>query len=145
MVRNQDEAPLVLVIEHRATGLKPDKIPKNSPRTSTRTNRFRLEVAFEALRPLQAKTFPLTRTTNGPMCRTSKIVGFTNKAALPRNWPIAQEIPRKKAEVASFEQIVENRQKDIGRIVDDQTATIKPEALRGARRKGLLHGYTSSF
>ena len=149
-VRNQDNAARTLVIEHPArVEWSLTKGAKEPEEKAAGTYRFRLDVAAKAtaslpvdeirtlstsyvvsdLGPDQVELFVKQGTINGEMA-----------AALKR-------IIDQKAVVAKLEEEMEDRQKDIDRIVEDQGRLRENmKALRGsAEEKALLQRYTKQL
>ncbi len=149
-VRNQDEAPRVLVIEHPARpGWNLMKNSKQPEEQAPGTNRFRLEVASKATATLPVEeVHPLYTTYQISNLSDEQIVVFTKQGSITAEMADAlKKITAQKAEVAKLEQEMENRQKDIERIVDDQGRLRENmKALRGsAEEKALLQRYTKQL
>jgi Carboxypeptidase regulatory-like domain len=149
-VRNQDEALRVLVIEHPARpGWNLMKNSKQPEEQAPGTNRFRLEVASKATATLPVEeVHPLYTTYQISNLSDEQIVVFTKQGSITAEMADAlKKITAQKAEVAKLEQEMENRQKDIERIVDDQGRLRENmKALRGsAEEKALLQRYTKQL
>src|SRR6267142_2107870 len=150
MVRNQDEAPRVLVIEHPARpGWNLMKNSKQPEEQAPGTNRFRLEAASKATATLPVEeVHPLYTTYQISNLSDEQIVVFTKQGSITAEMADAlKKITAQKAEVAKLEQEMENRQKDIERIVHDQGRLRENmKALRGsAEEKALLQRYTKQL
>ena len=149
-VRNQDETPRVLVIEHPARqGWIPMKNSTQPEEQAPGTNRFRLEVASKATATLHVEeVHPLYMTYQISNLSDEQIVVFTKQGSITSEMADAlKKITAQKAVVAKLEQEMEDRQKDIDRIVDDQARLRENmKALRGsAEEKALLQRYTKQL
>jgi len=149
-VRNQDATPRVLVIEHPArtgwTFLKNSKQPEEQ---APGTSRFRMEIApnATALLPVE-EVHPLFTTYQISNLTDDQIVYFSKQGSITAEMADAlKKISAQKAVVAKLEQEMEDRQKDINRIVDDQGRLRENmKALRGsAEEKALLLRYTKQL
>ena len=149
-VRNQDETARTLVIEHPA---RPGwNILKKSVQPEERapgTNRFRLEVASRATATLPVEeVHPLFTTYQIATLNDDQILYFSKQGSITGEMADAlKKISAQKAVVARLEQEMEDRQKDIDRIVDDQGRLRENmKALRGsAEEKALLQRYTKQL
>ncbi len=149
-VRNQDATPRVLVIEHPArtgwTFLKNSKQPEEQ---APGTSRFRMEVAPNATAMLPVEeVHPLFTTYQISDLTDDQIVYFSKQGSVTAEMVDAlKKISAQKVVVAKLEQEMEDRQKDIDRIVDDQGRLRENmKALRGsAEEKALLLRYTKQL
>src|SRR6267154_1259592 len=149
-LRNQDATPRVLVIEHPArtgwTFLKNSKQPEEQ---APGTSRFRMEVAQNATAMLPVEeVHPLFTTYQISDLTDDQIVYFSKQGSVTADMADAlKKINAQKAVVAKLEQEMEDRQKDIDRIVDDQGRLRENmKALRGsAEEKALLQRYTKQL
>jgi hypothetical protein len=149
-VRNQDATPRVLVIEHPAragwTFLKNSKQPEEQ---APGTSRFRMEIAPNATAMLPVEeVHPLFTTYQISNLTDDQIVFFSKQGSItPEMAEALKKISTQKAVVAKLEQEMEDRQKDIDRIVDDQGRLRENmKALRGsAEEKALLQRYTKQL
>jgi len=148
--RNQDETPRILVIEHPA---RPDwqlmKATKEPEERAPGVYRFQVEAA-----PKSTATLPIeeTRTlfTAYELANLDddQIAVFVKQGTLtPQMTDALGKITAQKAVVAKLEQEMEDRQKDIDRIVQDQGRLRENmKALRGsAEEKALLLRYTKQL
>jgi hypothetical protein len=146
-VRNQDDSARTLIIEHPArVGSTLAKGTKEPDETAPGTFRFKLEISpkatpslpIEEVRILQ-NSFQLTNLDE------DQIAVFIKNGSLSPNVAEAlKKIAAQKATVAKLETEMENRQKDIDRIVADQARLRENmKALKGsAEEKALLQRYT---
>jgi hypothetical protein len=146
-VRNQDDATRTLVIEHPA---RPQwKLAKGAKEPDERapgTYRFRVEAPPKATASLPVEevrtldtTYELSNLNN------DQIALFLKQGTVTPDMAQAlQKITAQKGIVAKLEEEMENRQKDIDRIVDDQGRLRENmKALRGsAEEKALLQRYS---
>src|SRR6266478_7410687 len=146
-VRNEDEAARQLVIEHPARYswalVKGSQQPEEK---APGVYRFRLEVPPKATATLpveeehvQETTYELSNLTD------DQIALFVRQKTISSEMQQAlAKITTQKAVVAKLEEEMENRQKDIERIVHDQGRLRENmKALRGsAEEKALLQRYT---
>jgi hypothetical protein len=149
-VRNQDDAPRVLVIEHPArVGWNFLSKSAQPEERAPGTNRFRLEVAAKATATLPVEeVHPLFTTYQISNLTDEQIVYFSKQGSVtPEMADALKKISAQKAVVAKLEQEMEDRQKDIDRIVDDQGRLRENmKALRGsAEEKALLQRYTKQL
>jgi len=149
-VRNQDATPRALVIEHPArtgwTFLKNSKQPEEQ---APGTSRFRMEIAPNATAMLPVEeVHPLFTTYQISDLTDDQIVYFSKQGSVTAEMADAlKKISVQKAVVTKLEQEMEDRQKDIDRIVDDQGRLRENmKALRGsAEEKALLQRYTKQL
>ena len=149
-VRNQDDAPRVLVIEHPArfgwNFLSKSAQPEER---APGRNRFRLEIAAKATATLPVEeVHPLFTTYQIANLTDEQIVYFSKQGSVtPEMADALKKISAQKAVVAKLEQEMEDWQKDIDRIVDDQGRLRENmKALRGsAEEKALLQRYTKQL
>ncbi|HWZ99798.1 MAG TPA: carboxypeptidase regulatory-like domain-containing protein [Candidatus Dormibacteraeota bacterium] len=149
-VRNQDETPRVLVIEHPArVGWNFLKNSAQPEEKAPGTSRFRLEVAAKATAMLPVEeVHPLFTTYQISNLTDDQILYFSKQGSItPEMSDALKKISAQKAVVAKLEQEMEDRQKDIDRIVDDQGRLRENmKALRGsAEEKALLQRYTKQL
>ena len=149
-VKNQDDSPRILVIEQPARSEW--KLVKGTPDPEERApgvNRFRLEIAPKATASLpieEARTLSTTYQISD--LEPGQIEVFLKQGTLtPEMAQSLQKITAQKAVVARLEQDMEDRQKDIDRIVADQGRLRENmKALRGsAEEKALLLRYTKQL
>ena len=146
-VKNQDDSPRTLIIEQPA---RPEwKLVKGTPDPEERApgvNRFRIEIAPKATASLpieEARTLSTTYQISD--LEPGQIEVFLKQRTLtPEMAQALEKITAQKAVVAKLEQDMEDRQKDIDRIVADQARLRENmKALRGsAEEKALLLRYT---
>jgi hypothetical protein len=149
-VRNQDETPRVVVIEHPArTGWNLLKNSKQPEEQAPGTNRFRMEVASKATASLPVEEIhPISAVYQITDLRDDQIALFIKQGTItPGIAQALQKVSAQKSVVAKLEQEMEGRQKDIDRIVDDQGRLRENmKALRGsAEEKALLQRYTKQM
>jgi hypothetical protein len=149
-VRNQDSASRTLVIEHPArTGWSLAKGAKEPDERAPGTYRFRLEVPAKATASLPVEEMrTLDVTYEIADLDPDQIELFVkDKTITPEMAQALQKIMDQKAVVAKLEDEMENRQKDIDRIVEDQGRLRENmKALRGsAEEKALLQRYTKQL
>jgi hypothetical protein len=149
-VRNQDAAARTLVVEHPSrTGWSLAKGAKEPEEKAPGTYRFRLEAPAKATASLpveEVRTLDVTYSISD--LNTDQIGLFVkNKTITPEMARVLQKIMDQKAVVAKLEDEMENRQKDIDRIVEDQGRLRENmKALRGsAEEKTLLQRYTKQL
>ena len=149
-VRNQDDAPRVLVIEQPArVDWKLVKGTQEPEERAPGVNRFRVEVAPKATASLpveEART--LSTTYQIADLDPDQIQFFLKQGTVtPEMAQALEKIIKQKAVVAKLEQDMEDRQKDIERIVADQVRLRENmKALRGsAEEKALLLRYTKQL
>jgi hypothetical protein len=146
-VRNQDAAARTLVVEHPSRmGWSLAKGAKEPEEKAPGTYRFRLEVPAKASASLpveEMRTLDVTYSISA--LDTDQIALFVkNKTITGEMAEALEKIMGQKAVVAKLEEEMENRQKDIDRIVEDQGRLRENmKALRGsAEEKTLLQRYT---
>jgi hypothetical protein len=146
-VRNQDDSARSLVIEHPArVGSTLAKGNKDPDETAPGTFRFMLEISPKATASLPVEevrilqnSFQLTNLDEDQIAVFIKNGSLSPNVAEP-----LRKIAAQKATVAKLETEMENRQKDIDRIVADQARLRENmKALKGsAEEKALLQRYT---
>jgi hypothetical protein len=149
-VRNQDEATRTLVIEHPA---RPDwKLTKGAKEPDERapgTYRFKVEVPAKATASLPINEVrSLMNSYELSNLDTEQIGLFLKQGTITPDMAQAlQKITQQKAVVSDLETEMENRQKDIDRIVEDQGRLRENmKALKGsAEEKALLQRYTKQL
>jgi hypothetical protein len=146
-VRNQDEGTRTLVIEHPARPeWKLAKGAKEPEEKAPGTYRFKMDVPSKATASLpveEART--LASTYQLSTLQEDIIAVFVKNGTItPEMAQALGKITVQKAIVAKLEEEMENRQKDIDRIVEDQARLRENmKALRGsAEEKALLQRYT---
>lgn len=149
-VRNQDAGARTLVVEHPArTGWSLAKGAKEPEEKAPGMYRFRLEVPAKATASLpveEMRTLDVTYAISD--LNADQIELFVKaKTITPEMAQALQKIMDQKAVVAKLEEEMENRQKDIDRIVEDQGRLRENmKALRGsAEEKALLQRYTKQL
>jgi hypothetical protein len=146
-VRNQDDATRTLVVEHPA---RPEwKLAKGAKEPDERapgTYRFRVEAPPKATASLPVEEVRTLDTTYQlSNLNDDQIALFLKQGTITPDMAQAlQKITAQQGIVAKLEEEMENRQKDIDRIVDDQGRLRENmKALRGsAEEKALLQRYT---
>jgi hypothetical protein len=149
-VRNQDDATRLLVIEHPARPfwalVKGSKQPDE---VAPGVYRFRVEVPAKATVSLPVEEVHPEQTTYELSNLDGDQIGLFLKQGTitPEMAQALQKITAQKGVVAKLEGEMENRQKDINRIVDDQGRLRENmKALRGsAEEKALLQRYTKQL
>jgi hypothetical protein len=149
-VRNQDAAARTLVVEHPARlGWSLAKGAKEPEEKAPGTYRFRLEVPAKATASLPVEEMRTLDVTYSISALNSDQIGLfvKNKTITPEMAEALEKIMHQKAVVAKLEEEMENRQKDIDRIVEDQGRLRENmKALRGsAEEKTLLQRYTKQL
>jgi len=149
-VRNQDAAPRTLVVEHAArAGWSLAKDATEPEEKAPGIYRFRLEVPAKATASLPVEETRTLDVTYSISNLNSDQIGLFVKAKTitPEMAQALQKIMDQKAVVAKLEEEMENRQKDIDRIVEDQGRLRENmKALRGsAEEKALLQRYTKQL
>jgi hypothetical protein len=149
-VRNQEESPRTLIVEHPArTDWKLANGAKEPEERAPGTYRFRIEAppkATASLRVEEVRTLETTYQLSN--LDDDQIALFLKQGSINQDMGQAlQKITAQKAVVAKLEDEMENRQKDIDRIVDDQGRLRENmKALRGsAEEKALLQRYTKQL
>jgi hypothetical protein len=149
-VRNQDESARQLVIEHPARPfwslVRDSKQPEEK---APGVYRFRVEVPAKATVSLPVEEVHPEQTTYELSNLDGEQIGLFLKQGTitPDMAQALQKITAQKGVVAKLEEEMENRQKDIDRIVDDQGRLRENmKALRGsAEEKALLQRYTKQL
>jgi hypothetical protein len=149
-VRNQDAAARTLVVEHPArVGWSLAKGAKEPEEKAPGIYRFRLEVPAKATASLPVEEMRTLDVTYSISDLNSDQIGIfvKDKTITPEMAQALQKIMDQKAVVAKLEEEMENRQKDIDRIVEDQGRLRENmKALRGsAEEKALLQRYTKQL
>jgi hypothetical protein len=149
-VRNQDTAARTLVVEHASRmGWSLAKGAKEPEEKARGTYRFRLEVPAKATASLPVEEMRTLDITYSISALNSDQIGLfvKNKTITPEMAEALEKIMDQKAVVAKLEEEMENRQKDIDRIVEDQGRLRENmKALRGsAEEKTLLQRYTKQL
>ena len=150
LVRNQDKDARTLVVEHATRpGWTLAKGTKEPDERAVGAYRFRMEVASKATGSLPVEEvstlenrYQLSDLSN------EQIQLFVDQRSINAEMKQAlDKITSQKAVVAKFEAEMENRQKDIDRIVEDQARLRENmKALRGsAEEKALLQRYTKQL
>jgi hypothetical protein len=149
-VRNQDEVRRTLVVEHPARadwklaggGQEPDE-------RAPGTYRFRIEALAKATASLPVEELhTLEMSYQLSSLEADQIGLFVKQGTItPGMAEALEKITAQKGVVARLEEEMENRQKDIERIVDDQGRLRENmKALRGsAEEKALLQRYTKQL
>jgi hypothetical protein len=149
-IRNQEDATRALVVEHPA---RPGwKLKKGTPQPEEQapgTYRFRVSAAAKATAVLPVEEVrPVSVTYQIADLGPDQVQLFLKNGTLtPEMAAALQKITAQKAVVEKLEQQMEDRQKDIERIVDDQGRLRENmKALRGsAEEKALLSRYTKQL
>ncbi len=149
-VRNQDAAAHTLVVEHPArAGWSLAKGAKEPEERAPGVYRFRIEVPSKATASLPVEEMRTLDVTYSISDLNEDQIGLFLKAKTitPEMAQALQKIMDQKAVVARLEEEMENRQKDIDRIVEDQGRLRENmKALRGsAEEKALLQRYTKQL
>lgn len=150
VARNQDDAKRFLVIEHPA---RPEwTLAKNAADPEEKAPaeyRFRMEVPAKATASLPIEEVRTLSTGYELSNLTDEQVAvFVKQGTITAEMTQAlTRISAQKAAVAKLEEEMENRQKDIDRIVEDQGRLRENmKALRGsAEEKALLQRYTKQL
>jgi hypothetical protein len=146
-VRSQEDSARTLVVEHPARpGWTLKKGAQQPEEKSPGTYRFRVSLAARAMATLPIEEVrPVSAIYQVADLGPDQVQLFLKNGALtPEMAAALQKITTQKAVVQKFEQEMEDRQKDIDRIVDDQGRLRENmKALRGsAEEKALLQRYT---
>jgi|HubBroStandDraft_2_1064218.scaffolds.fasta_scaffold04320_2 hypothetical protein len=149
-VRNQDAAARTLVVEHPARiGWSLAKGAKEPEEKAPGIYRFRLEVPAKATASLPVEEMRTLDVTYSISDLNTEQIGLfvKTKTITPEMAQALQKMMDQKAVVAKLEDEMENRQKDIDRIVEDQGRLRENmKALRGsAEEKALLQRYTKQL
>jgi hypothetical protein len=145
--RNQDEGTRTLVIEHPARmEWQLAKAAKEPDEKAPGVFRFRVEVPSKATASLPVEEVRTLATSYELSNLNEDQIGvFAKQGTItPEMAEALKKITTQKAVVAKLEEEMENRQKDIDRIVEDQGRLRENmKALRGsAEEKALLQRYT---
>jgi hypothetical protein len=145
--RNQDEGIRTLVIEHPArVEWQLAKAAKEADEKAPGVYRFRIEVPSKATASLPVEEVRTLATSYEIANLSEDQIGvFVKQGTITGEMAEAlKKITAQKAVVAKLEDEMENRQKDIDRIVEDQGRLRENmKALRGsAEEKALLQRYT---
>jgi hypothetical protein len=150
IARNQDEVKRTLVIEHPARAEW--KLAKGATEPEEKAPgeyRFRMEVPPKATASLPVEEVKILSTTYElSTLSDDQIAVFVKQGTItPEMAQALGRISAQKAVVAKLEEGMENRQKDIDRIVEDQGRLRENmKALRGsAEEKALLQRYTKQL
>jgi Carboxypeptidase regulatory-like domain len=150
VARNQDDAKRTLVIEHPARAEW--KLAKGATEPEEKAPgeyRFRMEVPPKATASLPIEEVrTLSTTYELSTLSDEQIAVFVKQGTItPEMAQALGRISAQKAVVAKLEEEMENRQKDIDRIVEDQGRLRENmKALRGsAEEKALLQRYTKQL
>jgi hypothetical protein len=149
-VRNQDDAARQLIVEHPARPFWSLVAGSKQPEErAPGMDRFRIEVPAKATASLPVEEVHPEQTTYQLSELDTDQIGLllTQGTITPDMAQALQKITTQKGVVAKFEEEMENRQKDIDRIVDDQGRLRENmKALRGsAEEKALLQRYTKQL
>ncbi len=150
LARNQDASTRTLVIEHPArVDWQLAKDAKEPEEKAPGVYRFRVEVSSKASASLPVEEVR-TLSTNFELANLNEeqIAVFVKQGTITGEMAEAlKKITVRKAVVAKLEEEMENRQKDIDRIVEDQGRLRENmKALRGtAEEKALLQRYTKQL
>jgi hypothetical protein len=149
-VRNQDAAARTLVVEHPARpGWSLAKDAKEPEERAPGMYRFRLDVPARATASLPVEEMRTLDVTYSISDLNADQIGLfvKNKTITPEMAQALRRIMDQKAVVAKLEEEMENRQKDIDRIVEDQGRLRENmKALRGSpEEKALLQRYTKQL
>jgi hypothetical protein len=147
LARNQDEGTRSLVIEHPARAeWQLRKAAKEPEEKASGVYRFRVEIPSRATASLPVEEVRTLATSYQLSDLNEDEIGvFVNQGTItPEMAKALASITAQKAVVAKLEEEMENRQKDIDRIVEDQGRLRENmKALRGsAEEKALLQRYT---
>lgn len=149
-VRNQDDSSRVLVIEHPARfDASLAKGTKEPEERAPSLYRFQLDVPAKASTSLPVEEVRAIQTDYQlANIDDAQIAVFTkNGTVTPVMAQALQKIAAQKAVVSKLEEDMENRQKDIDRIVADQARLRENmKALKGSsEEKALIQRYTSQL
>jgi hypothetical protein len=149
-VHNQDAATRTLVIEHAARmGWSLAKGAKDPEERAPGTYRFRLDVPGKTTASLPVEEMRTLDVTYAISNLSTEQIGVfvKNKTVTAEMEQALERIMEQKAVVAKLEEEMENRQKDIDRIVEDQGRLRENmKALRGSpEEKALLQRYTKQL
>jgi Carboxypeptidase regulatory-like domain len=149
-VRSEEDSARTLVVEHPARpGWRLKKGAQEPEEKSPGTYRFRVGLAAKATSTLPIEEVrPVSAVYQIADLGPDQVQLFLKNGALTSEMAAAlQKITTQKAVVQKLEQEMEDRQKDIDRIVDDQGRLRENmKALRGsAEEKALLQRYTKQL
>jgi hypothetical protein len=149
-VRNQDDSSRVLVIEHPARfDASLAKGTKEPEERAPGLNRFQLDIPAKASVSLPVEEVRAIQTDYQlANIDDAQIAVFTkNGTVTPEMAEALQKIAAQKAVVSKLEEDMENRQKDIDRIVADQARLRENmKALKGSsEEKTLIQRYTGQL
>lgn len=151
-VKNQEEGTRTLIIEHASQENQGWKLVKGAKEPEERAPgvyRFRLEVPSKATASLPVDEIRTLATTYElSTLSDDQIAVFVKEGTItPEMTQNLSKITAQKAVVTKLEDEMENRQKDINRIVEDQGRLRENmKALRGsAEEKSLLQRYTKQL
>jgi hypothetical protein len=149
-VRNQDDSPRVLVIEQPAGA--DSALAKGSKEPEERAPgvyRFKLDIAPKATASLPVEEVRVLRSDfQLANLDDTQIAMFSNNGSITPDMAQAlKKIAAQKAVVSKLEQDMEDRQKDIDRIVADQARLRENmKALKGSsEEKALVQRYTGEL
>jgi hypothetical protein len=147
VARNQDGIAHTLVIEHPARAVwQLSKSAKEPEEKAPGVYRFRVEIPSKASASLPVEEVRTLATSYQLSNLSEDQIGvFVKQGTItPEMTEALKKITAEKAVVAKLEEEMENRQKDIDRIVEDQGRLRENmKALRGsAEEKTLLQRYT---
>jgi hypothetical protein len=149
-VRNQDDSAGVLVIEHPARfGAQLAKGTKEPEERAPGVYRFRLDVPAKATASLPVEEVRVLQS-NFQLAdlNENQIAMFSSNGSItPEMAEALRKVAAQKAVVSKLEQDMDDRQKDIDRIVADQARLRENmKALKGnSEEKALLQRYTSEL
>jgi hypothetical protein len=146
-VKNQDDAQRTLIIEHpAAAGSTLAKGTLEPEERAPGVYRFKMEIAPKATASLPVEDVRVQQTFyQVANLSNDQIAVFSSHGSItPEMAAALKKISAQKAVVTQLEQTMEDRQKDIDRIVDDQQRLRENmKALKGsAEEKALLQRYT---
>ncbi|HVO56834.1 MAG TPA: carboxypeptidase regulatory-like domain-containing protein [Dongiaceae bacterium] len=148
-VRNQENSERSMVIEHPSRPGWRSKAAISPEEEASGVFRYRLNVAPKSVATLPIEeVHPVSAIYQISDLNTDQIALFVRNGTItPEMAAALQKITAQKALVEKLEQEMEDRQKDIERIVDDQGRLRENmKALRGsAEEKALLQRYTKQL
>lgn len=146
-VKNQDDSPRTLVVEHPAASGA--RLAKGTPEPEERAPgvyRFKMDIAPKGTASLPVEDVRVQETFyQVANLNDDQIAVFSSHGSItPEIAAALKKISAQKSVVTQLEQTMEDRQKDIDRIVDDQQRLRENmKALKGsAEEKALLQRYT---
>ena len=150
LARNQDSGTRTLVIEHPARAeWQLAKGAKEPEERAPGVHRFRIEVSSKASASLPVEEVRTLATSYELSNLSDEQIGvFVKQGTITGEMAEAlKKITAQKGVVAKLEEEMENRQKDIDRIIEDQGRLRENmKALRGsAEEKALLQRYTKQL